>query len=286
MRTNTFECCHSILNVCTFWQVCVVTGAARGLGNLIARTLVESGANALAIIDLDGPTSEAAAKDVVDWFIEHGEAAKGEVHAIGLGCDVSNEDQVKATIAKIADHFGRIDVLVTAAGIVHNYPATEWVHYNWPDSIMLISLNIDTLQKRCVNSMVLTSMAPCKCRSLPLSLFTRLWLIAASFSLTSFCARETAKVMLGQNAPGTIILVGSMSGSVVNVPQAQTPYNLSKAAVRHMASSLAVEWAKKKIRVNCIARELLTVTFHLSFVHSLSPVSRLHGHFIDSNYSR
>lgn len=36
----------------------------------------------------------------------------------------------------------------------------------------------------------------------------------------------------------------------MNIPQPQAPYNASKAAVRHMASSLAVEWATKKIRVN------------------------------------
>lgn len=41
-----------------------------------------------------------------------------------------------------------------------------------------------------------------------------------------------------------------MSGACVNIPQPQAPYNASKAAVRHMASSLAVEWATKKIRVN------------------------------------
>ena len=108
-----------------FRQVCVVTGAARGLGNLMARTLVESGANAIALLDLDGPTSESAARDVEDWFIEHGAAVKGEVQAIGIGCDVSNEDHVKAAMQKVVDRFGRIDVLVTAAGIVHNYPATE-----------------------------------------------------------------------------------------------------------------------------------------------------------------
>ena len=38
----------------------------------------------------------------------------------------------------------------------------------------------------------------------------------------------------------------------MNVPQLQTPYNASKAAVKHMAASLAVEWAKEGIRVNSI----------------------------------
>jgi len=33
----------------------------------------------------------------------------------------------------------------------------------------------------------------------------------------------------------------------------QTPYNASKAAVKHMASSLAVEWAKTGVRVNTLS---------------------------------
>ncbi|KAJ9108919.1 hypothetical protein QFC21_000240 [Naganishia friedmannii] len=65
-----------------------------------------------------------------------------------------------------------------------------------------------------------------------------------------FVAREAAKVM---TAGASIILIGSMSGVVINVPQPQTPYNFSKAAVIHMAKSLAVEWAPKGIRVNCIS---------------------------------
>jgi len=52
---------------------------------------------------------------------------------------------------------------------------------------------------------------------------------------------------------GSIVLVASMSAQVVNIPQPQTPYNSSKAAVRHMASSLAVEWAKKGVRVNSLS---------------------------------
>jgi len=59
--------------------------------------------------------------------------------------------------------------------------------------------------------------------------------------------------MLKTEEGGSIVLIGSMSGSIVNVPQPQTPYNASKAAVKHMASSLAVEWAKKKVRVNSLA---------------------------------
>lgn len=63
-----------------------------------------------------------------------------------------------------------------------------------------------------------------------------------------FVAREAAKIMLADKTQGSIILIASMSASIVNVPQTQAPYNISKAGVKHMAASLAVEWAKRGIR--------------------------------------
>jgi D-arabinitol 2-dehydrogenase len=67
-----------------------------------------------------------------------------------------------------------------------------------------------------------------------------------------FCV-ETAKHLMERKAAGSIVCIGSMSGSIVNVPQPQAPYNASKAAVRHLVSSFAVEWAKDNIRVNTIS---------------------------------
>jgi len=62
-----------------------------------------------------------------------------------------------------------------------------------------------------------------------------------------------AKHLMERKANGSIVMIGSMSGAIVNVPQPQAPYNAAKAAVRHMAASLAVEWAHAGIRVNCIS---------------------------------
>ncbi|KAI5290692.1 hypothetical protein KEM54_000734 [Ascosphaera aggregata] len=66
-------------------------------------------------------------------------------------------------------------------------------------------------------------------------------------------AQAVAKHAMENNAEASILLIGSMSGAIVNIPQPQAPYNITKAAVRHMAASLAVEWATKKIRVNCLS---------------------------------
>lgn len=202
---------HSKRTLSTFsmeGKVCVVTGAARGLGNMMARTMVESGADAIVIIDLNEADAKRAATELVDWFVEHGEAKKGEIYAMGIGCDVSSEESVKAAFQKIEDEYGRIDACITAAGIVENFVAHEY-----PTDKVKKLMDINVMG-------------------------------------TWFCALEAAKRM---PQGGSITLIGSMSGSVVNVPQPQTPYNFSKAAVRHMARSLAVEWAQQNIRVNCIS---------------------------------
>ena len=73
--------------------------------------LIISGANHIALVDLQGDDAKAAAKDLEEWFVKHGEAQPGEIHAAGYGCDVSNEQSVKDTFLQIEKDFGgRIDV--------------------------------------------------------------------------------------------------------------------------------------------------------------------------------
>lgn len=192
-------------------KVCVVTGAARGLGNLIARTFVESGANSLAIVDLNEEECQHAAKEVKDWFEQHGGVQENLLDVQGYGCDISDEASVIDVMDRIHKRFGKIDVAVNSAGIVENYPATEYPTHKMKK---LYDINI---------------------------------------SGSYFVAREAAKRMIADKVKGSIVLVASMSGSVTNIPQPQAPYNLSKAAVKHMAGSLAVEWAKAGIRVNSLS---------------------------------
>lgn len=66
-------------------------------------------------------------------------------------------------------------------------------------------------------------------------------------------ARAFARALVAKGLPGAIVNTASMSASIVNIPQEQASYNASKAGVRHLTKSLAVEWAKYGIRVNCIS---------------------------------
>lgn len=79
----------------------------------------------------------------------------------------------------------------------------------------------------------------------------KLWGVNVDGTYLWSCA--VAKHLMHRQAKGSMVMIGSMSGAIVNVPQPQAPYNAAKAAVRHLASCLAVEWAHAGIRVNCIS---------------------------------
>ena len=68
-----------------------------------------------------------------------------------------------------------------------------------------------------------------------------------------YVAQAFARYLVANNKQGNIVNTASMSGSIVNIPQAQASYNSSKAGVVHLTKSLAVELAPKGIRMNCIS---------------------------------
>jgi len=80
------------------------------------------------------------------------------------------------------------------------------------------------------------------------------WLNVLDVNLngTFWCCRAFGSHML-QAQSGAIVNIGSMSGFIVNKPQAQSYYNASKAAVHHLTKSLAAEWAARGVRVNAVA---------------------------------
>jgi rhamnose utilization protein RhaD (predicted bifunctional aldolase and dehydrogenase)/NAD(P)-dependent dehydrogenase (short-subunit alcohol dehydrogenase family) len=80
-------------------QIAVVTGAG-AIGAATARALAADGA-AVAVLDIDGEAANKAAA-----------AIKG----LGLACDVTKPDQVRAAFAAVAERFGGVDILVSNAG--------------------------------------------------------------------------------------------------------------------------------------------------------------------------
>ncbi|WP_028933173.1 SDR family oxidoreductase [Pseudonocardia spinosispora] len=80
------------------------------------------------------------------------------------------------------------------------------------------------------------------------------WQRMMSVNLTGvfYCCRAESRRMLHHGA-GSIINIASMSATIANRGLWQVHYNTSKAGVKHLTTSLALEWALRGIRVNSIS---------------------------------
>jgi len=101
-------------------KVVLVTGAASGIGNEIARAFAREGAR-VVIADLNLEAAEAAASII----------ATNGAAAMGVAMDVSDEDAVNAGVDAMRDAYGSIDILVSNAGIqivhpIESFPFGDW----------------------------------------------------------------------------------------------------------------------------------------------------------------
>jgi len=101
-------------------KIALVTGAASGIGKEIAVVYAREGAKVI-IADLNQEGADATAAEL--------KAAGGE--AMGVAMDVTNEGQVDAGFAKVADTFGGVDVLVSNAGIQIVEPVDQFDFGRW-----------------------------------------------------------------------------------------------------------------------------------------------------------
>ncbi|KTD18393.1 3-hydroxybutyrate dehydrogenase [Legionella jordanis] len=99
-------------------KVAIVTGAASGIGREIAIVYARAGAK-VAIADLNYDQ----AQKVVDEI--------GEDKAMAVAMNVTDEEQVNRGVEAVVNHFGKVDVLVSNAGIqiieaVDKLPFSDW----------------------------------------------------------------------------------------------------------------------------------------------------------------
>jgi len=100
---------------------CIITGAARGIGEGVARRFVEEGAR-VAIADLNLEAAEKTAARL---------SAMGPGMAIGVAMDVTSETAVNEGVARVVKEWGGVDVLVANAGIqivhkIEDFPFSDW----------------------------------------------------------------------------------------------------------------------------------------------------------------
>jgi sorbitol-6-phosphate 2-dehydrogenase len=102
-------------------QVAIVTGSGQGLGEAICHRLAGEGAH-IVVADLNPEGAQRVAADIM---------AATDRRAIAVQVDVTDEDQVAAMVERAVQEFGRLDILVSNAGIlfaaeISKFPARKW----------------------------------------------------------------------------------------------------------------------------------------------------------------
>lgn len=109
-------------------KVALVTGASRGLGKAMALALAQAGADlALAARGVQG--LEQAAADA---------RALGR-KALIVPTDVTQVSQIEALVQAATEGFGRLDIVISAAGINIRGPAIDFAEGDW-DRVMAVNL--------------------------------------------------------------------------------------------------------------------------------------------------
>lgn len=119
-------------------QVAVVTGAGRGLGRVYALELARRGA-AVVVNDLGGTmTGQGADTAVADQVVEEITAAGGT--AVASHDSVDSAEGGEAIVRTAVERFGRLDVVVSNAGIFNSIPFDELTAEDWR---RMLSVHLD-----------------------------------------------------------------------------------------------------------------------------------------------
>jgi len=118
-------------------KTCVVSGAGRGLGKEFLTAFALSGARG-ACVDMSLERGRDSIKHIQQHISQKCPDVSSDLRA--YACDVTSEKQVQETWGSIIRDFGKIDVVVTAAGIVENFEAENYPYDRW-NKMMDVNLN-------------------------------------------------------------------------------------------------------------------------------------------------
>ena len=193
----------------------LVTGSGRGLGRMIAETLLRGGAHvALHDISEDAPAAFGESPSLTALAGELSARGPGKVTAV-IG-DISKEADVAALVKKVEDTLGPISILVNCAG---GDIAAKGGKPNPNDALNISLEDAHAVMNR-------------------------------NFIGTMLMCRAVVPGMATRNA-GSVINFGSLNGHIGVSPE--VVYGCAKAAILHYTRCLALEMRPHGVRVNAVS---------------------------------
>lgn len=179
----------------------VITGGGAGFGEAFAHAFAVAGAS-VALFDTD----EVNLTRVCDDLTRAGH------RAVGVGCDVSDEQNVARAMTSVAETFGGIDVLINNAGLHLTKYARGFGDLTPAEIRRLFEVNVMGVINGC----------------------------------------QTARPFMAERGGGAIVNIASIAAYLAN-----SPYGVSKLAVRGLTIAFSQEFSADHIRVNAIAPGLI-----------------------------
>jgi 3-oxoacyl-[acyl-carrier protein] reductase len=220
-------------------QVALVTGSGRGLGRMIAETLLKGGAN-VALHDINEEAPAAFGESPSLTALAGELSARGPGKVVAVTGDISKEADVALLVKKVEDTLGPISILVNCAG---GDIAAKGGKPNPNDALNISLEDAHAVMNR-------------------------------NFIGTMLMCRAVVPGMAARNA-GSVINFGSLNGHVGVSPE--VVYGCAKAAILHYTRCLALEMRPKGVRINAVspgptttARFLATRTTDPSLMEGVS----------------
>ncbi|KAL6409408.1 gluconate 5-dehydrogenase [Ilyonectria robusta] len=168
-------------------NVGIVTGGARGLGLVIGQGMVFSGSN-LALVDMNKEEAEKQTGLLIEAFKKENPRAERSSHPT-----CSSIPKVTAHYADVSDPES-VDACIAEILAAHGKIDNLVTSAGFTENFEAVNYPIERMRK--------------------------LW--AVNVDGTYLFATSVARHLMERKSPGSIVMIGSMSGSIVNVPQPQT----------------------------------------------------------------
>jgi NAD(P)-dependent dehydrogenase (short-subunit alcohol dehydrogenase family) len=194
---------------CLGEKTAIVTGAGQGIGKAVALLLAEKGAN-VVVADINTQTAEQTAEEIQVL----------NRRALACHIDIANVAEIKPMIDRAVTEFGKVDILVNAAGVAQTGLFLELTEQEW-DRVVDTNLKGTTFIIQAVGRQMIKQ-------------------VPEQVKATGYADRSYGK----------IVNFSSISGRHGRAEQ--IPYAASKAAIISITQSAALAFAKYNINVNAV----------------------------------